>query len=174
MDNKNTYKMISGMFDYQDAECAYQHLIERGYTNDDINLLMTQDTHKIHFINEEVTTAIPDKSLSRAEVGAAIGGTGGALAGTALALAISLTIPGLGFVVAGTILAGIAGTTAGILAGGMIGALTGIGIPQDIALLYEKGIRDGKIVMSVSPKNKDDAEFIKNDWLMCNAKELHL
>ena len=72
MDNKNPYKMISGMFDYQDAECAYQHLIERGYTNDDINLLMTQETHKIHFINEEVTTAIPDKSLSRALVGASI------------------------------------------------------------------------------------------------------
>jgi hypothetical protein len=173
MDTTTGNKLTTGMFDYTGAENAYRHLIERGYTIDDINLLMTEETHERHFVNNVVNTEIPDKSLNNAEVGAAIGGTSGALAGTALALAIGLTIPGLGFVIAGTILAGIAGTTAGILTGGLIGALTGIGIPQDVALIYKKGIEEGKIVMSVQPKNVEDAEFIKKDWLLCNVKDVH-
>lgn len=173
MDTSTGNTFFTGMFDYKGAEYAYQHLIERGYTSDDINLLMTEETHEMHFVKNEVNTEIPDKSLNRAELGAAIGGTGGALAGTALALAISITIPGLGFVIAGTILAGIAGTTAGILAGGLVGALTGIGIPQDVAAIYKKGIEEGKIVMSVQPKNAEDAAFIHKDWILCDVKDLH-
>ncbi len=173
METSTGNKQITGMFDYTGAENAYQHLIELGYTSDDINLLMSEETHERHFVKNIVSTEIPDKSLNNAEVGAAIGGTGGAIAGTALALAISLTIPGLGFVIAGTILAGIAGTTAGILAGGLIGALTGIGIPQDVALIYKKGIEEGKIVISVQPKNVEDAELIQKDWLLCNVKDVH-
>ena len=173
METSTGNKQITGMFDYTGAENAYQHLIELGYTSDDINLLMSEETHERHFVKNIVSTEIPDKSLNNAEVGAAIGGTGGAIAGTALALAISLTIPGLGFVIAGTILAGIAGTTAGILAGGLIGALTGIGIPQDVALIYKKGIEEGKIVINVQPKNIEDAELIQKDWLLCNVKDVH-
>ena len=173
METSTGNKQITGMFDYTGAENAYQHLIELGYTSDDINLLMSEETHERHFVKNIVNTEIPDKSLNNAEVGAAIGGTGGAIAGTALALAISLTIPGLGFVIAGTILAGIAGTTAGILAGGLIGALTGIGIPQDVALIYKKGIEEGNIVINVQPKNIEDAELIQKDWLLCNVKDLH-
>lgn len=173
METSTGNKQITGMFDYAGAENAYQHLIELGYTSDDINLLMSEETHERHFVKNIVSTEIPDKSLNNAEVGAAIGGTGGAIAGTALALAISLTIPGLGFVIAGTILAGIAGTTAGILAGGLIGALTGIGIPQDVALIYKKGIEEGKIVINVQPKNIEDAELIQKDWLLYNVKDVH-
>ena len=91
----------------------------------------------------------------------------------ALALGISIAIPGLGFVLVGTILAGLSGATAGIITGGLIGALAGIGIPEDIAELYEAGIREGAIVMSVHPHNAEDARFIENDWLMCNAKEMY-
>lgn len=173
METSTGNKQITGMFDYTGAENAYQHLIELGYTSDDINLLMSEKTHERHFVKNIVSTEIPDKSLNNAEVGAAIGGTGGAIAGTALALAISLTIPGLGFVIAGTILAGIAGTTAGILAGGLIGALTGIGIPQDVALIYKKGIEEGNIVINVQPKNIEDAELIQKDWLLYNVKDVH-
>lgn len=173
METSTGNKQITGMFDYTGAENAYQHLIELGYTSDDINLLMSEETHERHFVKNIVSTEIPDKSLNNAEVGAAIGGTGGAIAGTALALAISLTIPGLGFVIAGTILAGIAGTTAGILAGGLIGALTGIGIPQDVALIYKKGIEEGNIVINVQPKNIEDAELIQKDWLLYNVKDVH-
>ena len=60
---KPPYKMITGMFDYEGAECAWQNLIERGYTKDEINLLMSQETHKTHFVNEDADTEIPDKTL---------------------------------------------------------------------------------------------------------------
>ena len=89
METSTGNKQITGMFDYTGVENAYQHLIELGYTSDDINLLMSEETHERHFVKNIVNTEIPDKSLNNAEVGAAIGGTGGAIAGTALALAIS-------------------------------------------------------------------------------------
>ena len=45
MDTSIGNKQITGMFDYTGAENAYQHLIELGYTSDDINLLMSEETH---------------------------------------------------------------------------------------------------------------------------------
>lgn len=171
--SKSPYKMITGMFDFEGAECAFNHLLDRGYTRDEINLLMSEDTHKTHFVHEHVETEIPDKTFIGGEIGAAIGGTGGAIAGVALALGITAAIPGLGFVLVGTILAGISGATAGAITGGLIGALGGIGIPEDVAELYQEGIREGNIVVSVHPHNAEDAKYIENDWLMCNAKNMH-
>lgn len=173
-EHKPAYKMLTGMFEeYEEAERAYNTLLEHGYHKDEINLMMSQETHKKYFINEDADTEIHhDKTLHGAEVGAAIGATGGAIAGVAIALGISVAIPGLGFVLAGTILAGISGAAAGMITGGLAGALSGVGIPEDKALLYEEGIREGKIVMGVHPHNAEDAKFIENDWLMNNAKQL--
>src|SRR4051812_48933662 len=170
---KPPHKLITGMFEYEGAECAFKHLLDRGYKHDEINLLMSEDTHKTHFVGEKVETEIPDKTFVGGEIGAAIGGTSGAIAGIALALGITAAIPGLGFVLVGTILAGISGATAGAITGGLIGALGGIGIPEDIAELYQEGIREGKIVMSIHPHNAEDCKYIENDWLMCNAKNMH-
>jgi hypothetical protein len=171
--HKTPYKMLTGMFDYEGALCAWKTLIKHGYTKDEINLMMSEDTHRIYFKEQDATTEIPDKTASGAGIGAAIGGTSGAIAGVALALGISVAIPGLGFVLTGAILAGLSGATAGVITGGLIGALGGIGIPEDIALLYKKGIEEGKIVMSIHPHSAEDAHFFENDWLMCNAKEMY-
>lgn len=172
-DKKLSYKMLTGMFsEYEEAERAYHTLLEHGYHKDEINLMMSQETHKKYFVNEDADTEIHDKTLQGAEVGAAIGATGGAIAGVAIALGISVAIPGLGFVLAGAILAGISGAAAGMITGGLAGALSGVGIPEEKALLYEEGIREGKIVMGVHPHNTEDAKFIENDWLMNNAKQM--
>lgn len=161
---KTDRTMLTGMFhDRESAERAYNSLHERGYTKDEINLIMSDDTRKKHFaVGKE--TEIGTKAAEGAGKGSAIGGSIGAVAGVVLALGTSLVIPGLGLIVAGPIAAGLAGAGAGGITGGIVGALIGSGIPEERAKLYESGIKKGGIVVGVHPRNDEDEKYFENDW----------
>ncbi len=164
-------KMLTGMFaDRESTENAYNTLHERGYTKDDINLVMSDDTRKKYF--EKGNTEIGNKAMEGAGTGSAIGGAIGAVAGVIAAIGTSLVIPGLGLIVAGPIAAGLAGAGAGGITGGLIGALVGSGMPEERARLYEKGVKDGKIVMGVHPRNEDDAKYFQTDWTSKKAEQV--
>jgi hypothetical protein len=157
--------MVTGMFrDRDSAERAYGSLTSRGYRNEDINLLMSDETRRRHFGSEAAkTTELGSKALEGAGAGAAIGGTvGGVLA--ALAAAATLAIPGVGVVVAGPLAAALAGAGAGGLTGGLIGALIGSGIPEERARVYDTGVKEGGIVMGVTPRSDEDADYFEREW----------
>ena len=171
---KNERRMLTGMFaDRESSENAYQTLHERGYTKDDINLVMSDETRKKHFLDEDGETEIGTKAAEGAGKGSAIGGTIGAIAGVVAALGTSLVIPGLGLLVAGPIAAGLAGAGAGGITGGIIGALVGSGIPEERARLYESGVKKGNVVMGVYPRNEEDARHIETEWRANNGKEIY-
>ncbi len=167
--------MVTGMFsDRESAENAYNTLSERGYTSDEIDLIMTDETRKKHFSDEDVEeTEIGTKAAEGAGKGSAIGGTVGAIVGVIAALGTSLVIPGLGIVLAGPIAAGLAGAGAGGLTGGIIGALVGSGIPEARAKLYESGIKKGNIVIGVRPRNDEDADYVESNWRENRGQEIH-
>lgn len=165
-------RMLTGMFtDRESTENAYQTLHERGYTKDDINLVMSDETRKKHFSKGE--TEVGTKAMEGAGAGSAIGGVVGAAVGIIAAIGTSLVIPGLGLIIAGPLAAGLAGAGAGGVTGGLIGALVGSGIPEERARLYESGVKDGKIVMGVHPRNDEDAEYFQTDWNSKKAEEIH-
>src|ERR1700737_2587428 len=119
MENKNK-KMITGMFrDRESAERAFHSLEEKGYTKDEINLIMSDDTRKKYF-SEEEDTEMGSKAWEGAGAGSAIGGTIGAITGIIAAIGTTLVLPGLGLVIAGPIAAGLAGAGAGGITGGLI------------------------------------------------------
>jgi hypothetical protein len=164
--------MLTGMFrNRESSENAYNTLQERGYSNEEINLIMSDDTRKKHFSDDAGDTKIGTKAAEGAGKGSAIGGTVGAAAGVIAAIGTSLVIPGLGIVIAGPIAAGLAGAGAGGITGGVIGALVGSGIPEARAKLYESGIEDGQIVIGVKPRNNEDAEYLENNWRNNNVEE---
>ncbi|MDZ4710926.1 MAG: hypothetical protein SGI89_01210 [bacterium] len=164
--------LLTGMFnDRGTTERSYNTLRERGYSDEDINMIMTDETRTKYFKDGE--TEVGTKAMEDSGKGAAIGGTVGAVAGVIAALGTSLLIPGLGLVIAGPIIAGLAGAGAGGIAGGLIGALIGAGVPEERAKLYESGVKDGKIIMGVRPKNKEDAEYFQNDWRNNKGEEIH-
>jgi hypothetical protein len=166
--------MLTGMFrDRESTENAYNSLHERGYTRDDINLVMSDETRKKHFSGDVKETELGTKAAEGAGKGSAIGGTVGAIAGVIAAIGTSLVIPGLGIVIAGPIAAGLAGAGAGGITGGVIGALVGSGIPEERAKLYESGIKEGNIVMGVNPRNSEDAEYFENNWRTNDGEEIH-
>lgn len=161
----NDQRMVTGMFrDKQSAESAYNALHSRGYSQDEINLIMSDDTRKKHFENQHTDTELGNKAMEGAGAGSAIGGTAGAIIGAIAAIGTSIAIPGLGLLIAGPIAAGLAGAGAGGLTGGLIGALVGSGIPEDRAKEYESGVKEGGIVMGVKPRNQEDAEYFEREW----------
>lgn len=166
--------MITGLFkDRESAERAYNYLHDRGYTKDEINLIMSDETRKRHFDETRGETEIGTKAAEGAGKGSAIGGTIGAVAGVIAAIGTSLVIPGLGLVVAGPLAAGLAGAGAGSIAGGIIGALIGWGIPEERARIYESKIKEGGILMGVNPKDHADEEYIENDWRENRVEDIY-
>lgn len=176
--------MLTGMFrDRESSENAYNALQERGYTKDEINLVMSEDTRKQHFSRDVNRTAMVQNAAKDTEIGtkaaegagkgSAIGGGVGAIAGVVAAIGTSLVIPGLGLVIAGPIAAGLAGAGAGGITGGVVGALVGSGIPEARADLYESGIKEGNIVIGVHPRNHEDAEYLEKNWRSNNATDIH-
>ncbi|TVQ46842.1 MAG: hypothetical protein EA362_07365 [Saprospirales bacterium] len=167
-------RMLTAMFsDRKSSENAYNTLQERGYTKDDINLVMSDDTRKKHFTGAAKQTEIGTKAAEGVGKGSAIGGTVGAVAGVVAAIGTSIVIPGLGVIIAGPIAAGLAGAGAGGITGGVIGALVGSGIPEARAKLYESGIKEGNIVMGVHPRNREDAKFLENNWRTNSGTEIY-
>jgi hypothetical protein len=150
--------------DRESAERAYGSLATRGYSNDDVNLMMSDETRKKHFADDGRETELGTKAAEGAGKGAAIGGGIGATLAAIAAIGTSVALPGLGLIVAGPLLAGLAGAGAGGATGGIIGALIGAGIPEERVKEYEEGVRNGGIVMGVNARNDEDAEYFENDW----------
>ena len=156
--------MVTGLFrDRDSAERAYQSASSRGYSSGDVNIAMSDDTRKKYFAGP-ATTELGNKAAEGAGVGGAIGGTIGAIAAAIAAVGTSLVIPGLGLVIAGPAAAALAGAGAGAAAGGILGALVGWGIPEERVKQYEKGIKEGGILMGVKPKSDDDARYLAQEW----------
>ena len=166
--------MVTGLFrDRESAERAYSSVTSRGYSNDDVNLLMSDETRKKHFAVDNRETELGNKALEGAGTGAAIGGTVGATLAAIAAIGTTLALPGLGLLVAGPIAAGLAGAGAGGATGGIIGALIGAGIPEERVKHYEKGLKEGGIVMGVTPRTDADAEYFESEWKKNHGEEVY-
>ncbi|UYZ65209.1 hypothetical protein OIS53_09810 [Hymenobacter weizhouensis] len=164
--------MTSSFRDRESAERAYSTLSSRGYSKDDVNVLMSDDTRKRHFGDDTAHTELGDKAMEGAGVGSAIGGTAGAIIGAIAAIGTSVALPGLGLVIAGPIAAALAGAGAGGLTGGLVGALVGSGIPEEHAAEYESDIKNGNIVMGVRPRSDEDARYFEEEFRRHNGDKV--
>lgn len=159
-------KMLTGMFhDKESAEGAYKSLRDRGYEDDDINVLMSDETrNKYYGTTDGKETELGTKAAEGMGYGSAIGGTLGAVIGGIAALGTNLVLPGVGLVVWGPLAAALAGGGVGATTGGWIGALVGYGIPEERVKHYEEGLKKGGTVFGVNPRSDEDAEYFENEW----------
>ncbi|HEY9405416.1 MAG TPA: hypothetical protein VIQ24_22390, partial [Pyrinomonadaceae bacterium] len=97
-------RMMTGMFrDRESAERAYGSLTSRGYSKDDVNLIMSDETRKKHFSGEGKDSDLGDKAWEDAGKGAAIGSGVGATLAAIAAIGTTVSLPGLGLLIAGPI-----------------------------------------------------------------------
>ena len=149
-----------------DAEAAVSRLIDAGFYQEDISLLVTDTTRGSTFAIEQ-----KDKSGDYEATGAEAGGVFGALA----ALLISTSVipsGGLSLVAIGPIAATFAGLGAGGLAGGLIGALVGAGIPENEAKVYESDVKAGRILLAVSTETKEEQRLAERILKDTNASKV--
>jgi hypothetical protein len=153
-------KIVTALFhDRVTAETAYQSLITNGFAQQDISVLMSAATKE-----KEFGVVEKSKASEGAVVGAVAGGaTVGTLAGvaavaTAMIPAI-VVVPGVGLLVAGPLLAVLAGMGAGGVTGGIIGALVGAGIPEHEAKFLSKGLEKGGILIGVNVRKSEDKKL---------------
>lgn len=126
------------------AENIVEQLKLAGFTNNDISALLPDKRGTKDFAHEHNTKA-PEGATAGGVAGLGIGAALGWLAGIG-----SLAIPGVGpFIAAGPIMAALGGAALGTAAGGVVGALVGMGIPEFEAKRYDEKIKSGNILISV-------------------------
>lgn len=162
--------MTRAFRDRESAERAYNAIAARGYDSGDIHMIMSDDTRKRLFSKDDVKTDMGNKALEGAGVGGAVGGAVGATLVGIAAAAATLTVPGIGLVIAGPIAGALAGGAAGATAGGLMGLLVGAGIPEERAKLYETDLKEGGIVLGVKPKHEEDARYFETEWEGMHAR----
>jgi hypothetical protein len=164
-------RLVTGLFrDRESAERAYHALSSRGYGRDDFNLMMSDETRRRYF-SDEGESDFDSRAWEGAGKGAAIGGGIGSTLASLAALGTTLALPGIGVLVAGPIVAALAG--AGSATGGLIGALIGSGVPEEHAKVYEQGIREGGILMGVEARSDEDAEYFENEWRRSRGENVY-
>ncbi|MGH9882460.1 MAG: hypothetical protein ACRD6N_13565 [Pyrinomonadaceae bacterium] len=150
-------RLVTGLFKNRlAAEAAVDAILKRGYTRDDISVMMSDATR-----NKEFALQARTHAADGAGIGGAVGGAVGAVLAAIAAVGSTLFLPGLNLVIAGPIAAALAGAGAGAATGGVIGALIGAGIPEYRAKVYEAGLKGGGILIGVEARTEEDAERLE-------------
>ena len=155
--------MLTGVFrSHRDARIAYDRLLVRGYTSDEVSLLMSESTRKTYGEEEPKQTA-GSLATEGMGVGGAIGTAVGAVAAAVVGIGAMVFLPGIGWV-AGPLVYALAGGGAGAVTGGVLGGLIGMGIAEPNAKAYEEILQNGGVVVGVIPHDDDDDREIRKDF----------
>jgi hypothetical protein len=166
MSGKNT--AVFGIYkSVEQAERAVDRMIQSGFSNNDISVLLPDSRSSKEFAHEKNTKA-PEGTTTGAATGGVVGGTLGLLAGIG-----ALAIPGVGpFIAAGPILGALAGLGAGGAVGGLIGALVGMGIPEYEAKRYEGRVKEGGVLLSVHCDTSNEISRAKDLLKTTGAEDI--
>jgi hypothetical protein len=154
---KASAKLVTGLFKNKvAAEAAVDALMKRGYSRDDISVLMSDATR-----SKEFALQTRSHAADGAGIGGALGGAVGAVLAAIVAVGSTIFLPGINLVIAGPIAAALAGAGAGGVTGGLIGGLIGAGIPEYRAKVYDAGLRSGGILLGVEAATDEEVSKIE-------------
>jgi hypothetical protein len=129
-------------------EYALGVLKEEGFRDTDVSVLLQENPGTKDLATEKATKG-QEGAANGAGSGAVMGGALGWLAETG-----ALSFAALGpFLIAGPIIAALAGIGVGGMLGGLSGALLGLGMPEYEAKRYQRRVEKGGILLSVHCDN---------------------
>jgi hypothetical protein len=143
--------VVVGIFeDRVAAEEAVDELEQSGFSHHDVGFAIRgHDAVEGGMITDAVGAKDGTGAVTGIATGAVAGGILGALA--------SIIIPPIGPVVIGGMLATAAGFAgAGAAVGGLLGAMTGLGVSEDEAMYYEQQFKEGKAIVTVKAGERAD------------------
>lgn len=150
-------KTVVGLFDdMAQAKQAALELESAGIAHSDISIVANNEGGRYAPVNTESTSTAgsAEHAVGRdAIVGAEIGGVAGLL------MAVTgFAIPGFGWIAgAGWLMATILGAGTGAVIGGLVGALTNVGVPHEDAAHYNEGVRRGGTLLAIKAQDADAA-----------------
>jgi hypothetical protein len=154
-------QMVTAVFrDRANAQMVYDELMARGYTQKEINVLMSDATRATYYAENREPIRPGTHMAEGVAAGGAIGTAVGATLAAVAAIGTSLAFPGLGLVIAGPIVAALAGGGVGAVSGGVLGGLIGMGLTESNAKAYEAALRAGGTVIGVVPHSSEEATQI--------------
>ena len=148
-------------YDRQPAEAAVERLHAMGYDRDEISVAMEDKTREKAFaaiVNAKGSEGVATGATVGGILGVIVAGLGATGSIAAVAATGGAAIP----LVAGPLASALAGLGAGALGGGIVGGLIGVGIGEKRAKEYEKGFREGGILVAVRPKSKEHRKEIRH------------
>ncbi len=160
-------KVLTAIFDsHPEAARALESLVAAGF-----------DTSKISFIASDDFDAdtFGVESGSKMAEGVAIGaGTGGAIGAVVAGLTLvgAVASGGAGLVVAGPLVAALAGAGAGAAGGSVLGGLIGLAIPEHEIKHYEEAIERGSVLVGVECDDSDERKAAKAVFERHNAEKI--
>jgi hypothetical protein len=162
-------KFVTALFRSPDAaERAYRAAVALGYQDQDVNVVVSDDTRNrllsdVRHPNLSSNAAeSAEKPAKGADLGGPTGGTFGTIAPVIAAVGTAVLIPGLVF--AGPIAIALTAAGAVGVASGLVGALKDWGIPQDRVQDYETAVRNGAILLGVKARSAEEAQRLEQAW----------
>lgn len=175
MANTTDRPLVTGTFRDRDSlDRAVSDFRTRGYTDDDIHVVMSDDARKRYYDRDADSVEIEEgsKAMEGAGAGAAIGGTTGGVIGAIAGIGGAVLIPGIG-AIAGPLAGALAGAGAGGAAGSLVGALIGAGIPEERAKMYERDVKEGGMVLGVHPREDEDRDYLQSRYNEYGANNVY-
>lgn len=131
------------------AEDAIRNLKDAGFPDRSIGMVARNDRGEL--VTEKAGATMAEEGLA---TGAVLGAGAGALVGLGV---VAGTIPVIGPVLAiGTLGTVLLNAAAGAAVAGVVGALVGMGIPEEDAKFYENELLGGRFLVSVEAGNRED------------------
>ncbi|GAB2561893.1 hypothetical protein ISP15_10020 [Dyella jejuensis] len=151
----------------EQTEAIVDDLKRAGFGSDEISALLPDQRGTRDFAHEHNTKA-PEGATAGGVAGLGVGAAVGWLAGAG-----ALAIPGLGpLIAAGPILAALSGAALGTTAGGIIGALVGMGVPEFEAKRFDGKLRQGGMLISVHAQDANQRNAAKAIFEQHNADDI--
>jgi len=149
----NTYLVVGLFEDEIELAAILKDLDLAGIDQDDMSVVMSDDTHDRNFKIE--------KGNKAGEMAAGIGSMTGIVGAILLGLGSATASPatgGLSLVVAGPLLSSLAGFGGGAALGGVLGALAGVNMPDYEIDMTRDRLEHGHVLLAVRAKEKDIAD----------------
>lgn len=146
-----------------DSERAYQALLDRGHTSEDISILMSDET----LSQQQNVVQIEKENDGVAELGRATGSFVGAL----MAIPSLISIPNLGMTISRALWKKLVGED---LERGFENQQQVIAsrIPDTHTSSYGDKMNEGGVIISVDPRNREEEEEIVSDFKKNNGHDI--
>lgn len=160
-------KVTTAIFDtHADAANALESLTRAGIDPSRISFIASDD-----FDADTFGVQTHTKVAEGAAIGAGTGGAIGAIV-AGLTMVGAVATGGAGLVVAGPLVAALAGAGAGAAGGSVLGGLIGLAIPEHEIKHYEDAIERGSVLIGVECKDNDEKKAVKEIFERHNAERV--